>query len=127
MKSLKILLLATSFVILWWISLAQRWGVTGVTGVVLPWTTEATEAASDVLVIEIIQSAINRALGLLAFIALIILLYAWFLMLTAAGNEERYNKWRVILKQVALWLLFIGLAWIIVSMIFWIINWITWW
>jgi preprotein translocase subunit Sss1 len=46
-------------------------------------------------------------------------------MLTAAGDEEKYNKWFTILKQVALWLVMIGLAWFIVSMIFYLIGIIT--
>jgi len=44
------------------------------------------------LVVDVIQRAINRLLGILAFIALLILLYAGFLMLTAAGDDEKYNK-----------------------------------
>ena len=125
MKWIKTVILTICAWFLLAFSFAQWWWVTGVTGVVLPWTEDSIEAADDVLVVETIQNAINRVLWILAFVALIILLYAWLLMLTAAGNEERFNKWRTILKQVALWLAFIGLAWIIVSMIFWLIDQIT--
>ncbi len=125
MKLLKTVIITFVALCMWSITLAQRWAVTGVTGVVLPWTTGATTAWSDALVVTTIQSAINRVLGILALIALLILLYAWFLMLTAAGEDDRYNKWFTILKQVAVWLAMIGLAWIIVSMIFRLINLIT--
>lgn len=125
-RNSKIIILWILFTLLWSVSLAQRWWVTGVTGVVLPGTQNVTTwAASQALVTTTIQNAINRVLGILAFIALLILLYAWFLMLTAAGNEDQYNKWFTILKQVALWLVFIWLAWIVVSMIFRLIDLIT--
>ncbi len=72
-----------------------------------------------------IQKGINWILWILAFIALIVLLWWWFQMVTAAGNEEKYKKWFTILKQSAIWLLFIGLAWLIVSLIFAVIWAIT--
>ena len=69
-----------------------------------------------------IQKGINWILGILAFIALIVLLWWGFQMVTAAGSEDRYKKWFTILKQAAIWLLFIGLAWLIVSLIFAVIG-----
>lgn len=112
--------------LIWWVSLAQWWWVIWVWWVDLPGVDpNATTAESDALVSNVIQTAINRVLGILAFIALLILLYAGFLMLTAAGDDEKYNKWFTILKQVALWLAFIGLAWLVVSMIFYLIDIIT--
>jgi hypothetical protein len=108
-------------------TLAQWWWVVGVTGLdSLPWVeANMTWAQNDWLVSSVIQTAVNRVLGILAFIALLILLYAGFLMLTAAGDDDRYNKWFTILKQVALWLVMIWLAWLIVSMIFYLIDFIT--
>lgn len=41
---------------------------------------------------QIINNFINYALGLLALIALLYLLYHGFLMVTATGDEEQYNK-----------------------------------
>jgi len=41
---------------------------------------------------QIINNFINYALGLLAMIALIYLLYHGFLMVTSAGDEEQYGK-----------------------------------
>jgi hypothetical protein len=108
-------------------TLAQWWWVVGVTGLdSLPWVeANMTWAQNNWLVSSVIQTAVNRVLGILAFIALLILLYAGFLMLTAAGDDDRYNKWFTILKQVALWLVMIWLAWLIVSMIFYLIDFIT--
>lgn len=41
---------------------------------------------------QIINNFINYALGLLALIALVYLLYHGFLMVTAAGDDEQYTK-----------------------------------
>jgi hypothetical protein len=43
-------------------------------------------------------------------------------MVTAAGNEDRYSKWWTILKQAAIGLILIGIAWFIISIIFWLVN-----
>jgi hypothetical protein len=58
----------------------------------------------------------------LGLIALIILLWGGFLMVTSAGNEERYNKGRTILQHAAIGLAIIGVAWFIVSIVFWLVN-----
>lgn len=71
---------------------------------------------------NVVKGFINWTLGILALIALIILLWGGFQMVTAAGDEERYKKWFTILKQAALWLAMIGVAWFIVSLIFFVIN-----
>ncbi len=76
--------------------------------------------------LEVVQSGINWILWLMALIALIILLWWGFQMVTAAGNEDRYNKWFTILKQAAIWLIMMWVAWFIVSIIFaviWIATW----
>ena len=72
-----------------------------------------------------IQTFINRVLGILWLIALIILMWGGFQMVTAAGNEEKYNTWFTILKQAAIGLAFIGLAWLVVSIIFFLLGLIT--
>ena len=73
-------------------------------------------------VVNIIKSAVNRVLWILALIALIVLLYGGFLMVIAAGNDDQYNKWFTILKHAAFGLVMIGVAWFIVSIIFWVVN-----
>jgi uncharacterized membrane protein len=72
--------------------------------------------------VNVIKSAVNRTLWILALIALLVLLYGGFQMVTAAGNEEQYGKWMTILKQAAFGLVMIGVAWFIVSIIFWLVN-----
>ena len=79
------------------------------------------EAKEDALV-NVIKWGINWVLGILALIALIVLMYGGFLMVTSAGEEERYKKWRTILKHAAIGLMLIGVARFIVSIIFWLVN-----
>jgi len=106
---------------------AQFVNPNGYTDVNDGWTTEnlwvigAGNSTQDGLV-NVIKGGINWILGILALIALIILLWGGFQMVTAAGNEEQYKKWFTILKQAAVGLIMIGVAWFIVSIIFRLVN-----
>jgi len=73
-------------------------------------------------IVNMIKNFINRSLGIMWLIALVILLYGGFQMVTAAGEEEKYKKWFTILKQAAMGLIFIGIARFMVSAIFWILR-----
>jgi hypothetical protein len=84
----------------------------------------STSMAQDSL-IKTIKNFINRVLGILALIALIILLRGWFQMVTAAWSDEKYKKWFKILQQAAVWLAFVALSWLVVSLIFYVIGLIT--
>ena len=83
-------------------------------------------AQTGAKLLDSIKSTINWLLGILATIALVICLYAGFLMVTSAGDEKKYSKWLEILKYAAIGLAIIGLSWLIVSVIFWFIN-LQWW
>ncbi len=43
-------------------------------------------------------------------------------MVTAAGDDNKYKKGFTILKQAGIWLVFIGLSWLIVSLLFYIVG-----
>ncbi len=75
--------------------------------------------------LTVVRNAINFVLGLLSFIALIVLLYGWFNMVTAAGDETKYNQGFTILRQSGIGLIFIGLSWIFVQFIFFILGAVT--
>jgi len=75
-------------------------------------------------IINILNIIINYSLGILALIALIYLIYHGILMLTAAGDEERYNTGLKGLKYAVIALIGIGLSWFIISLIFYIIDFI---
>ncbi|MBU0627054.1 hypothetical protein KKG31_03555 [Patescibacteria group bacterium] len=71
---------------------------------------------------DVIRTFLNWVLGILSLIALIVLLYGGFNMVTAAGDDAKYKKGFKILQQAAVGLAIVGLSWIIVSAIFWIIG-----
>ena len=70
------------------------------------------------LIDNVVKSLVNRVLGILGLIALIVVLYGGFLMLTARDSEENYSKWRKVIKAGIIWLIIIGIAWFILSLIF---------
>ena len=76
--------------------------------------------------LDTIKSTINWLLGILATIALVICLYAGFLMVTAAGDDKKYQQGITILKHAAIGLAIIGLSWLIVSVIFWFVGNAAW-
>jgi len=73
-------------------------------------------------VVNVIKWWINWVLWVLALIALIYLMYGGFMMVTSGGNEDQYKKWFTILRHGAIGLMLIGIAWFIVSIVFWLIN-----
>jgi len=72
--------------------------------------------------IDVIKSFINWMLGMLALIALVILIWGGFQMVTAAGDDAKYKKGFKILQQAAVGLVFIGVSWLMVSVIFWLLG-----
>lgn len=86
------------------------------------WTEKKQESA----LLDTIKATINWILAILATVALVICLYAWFQMLTSGSDSKWYENWLKILKNAAIGLVIIGLAWLIVSAIFWFINLQTW-
>ncbi len=84
-----------------------------------------TDADQGENLLQVVKNFINWMLGILGMITLIILLYGGFQMVTAAGDEEKYKAGFNILKQAGIWLVFIGLSWFVISMIFFLIGVIT--
>ena len=76
--------------------------------------------------LDTVKNAINWILGILATIALVVCLYGGFLMVTAAGDEKKYQKGLGVLKYAAIGLAIIGLSWMIVSIIFWFVGTLSW-
>ncbi len=81
-----------------------------------------TGTAQGGKLITIIKSFINWMLGILSLIALVILLYGGFSMVTAAGDDGKYKKGFKILQQAAVGLIFIGVSWMMVSVIFYLLT-----
>lgn len=95
-------------------------GVQGIQGVA--GTNQAGNNAANDGLLRTINKAINWILGMLAVIALAICLRGGFQMVTAAGDDGKYKKGLTILKQAAIGLIIVGISWIIVSFIFWVIG-----
>lgn len=95
------------------------WSNVWVDWVWVPWTNDRQE---DNL-IHTIRVATNRVLWMLSFAALMLCLYAGFRMMTSGGDSKQYSAWLSILKNAWIWLAIIALSWLIVSLIFYVINW----
>ena len=81
-----------------------------------------TGTAQGGKLIDVIKSFINWMLGMLALIAMVMLLFWGFQMVTAAGDDAKYKKGFKILQQAAIGLVFIGVSWLMVSVIFWLLG-----
>jgi len=89
-------------------------------------STIGTESDQWWNLIQIIKNFINWVLWILSLIVLVIVLYGWFQMVTASGNEEKYKKWFTILKHAGIGLVIIWLSWFVVTIVFWLLRWTTW-
>ena len=65
----------------------------------------------------IIADVINIALGFLGIIAVIIILFAGFKWMTAAGNEEQVSSAKKMIVQAVIGLAIIFLAWAIANFV----------
>lgn len=69
-----------------------------------------------------VQKILAYLLTFLKLLAIILIIYAWFLMLTAVWDEEKFKKWKTIIIFTIIWLIIIYLAWPIVTFIIWIFT-----
>lgn len=67
--------------------------------------------------ITVVVRIINWALGLLALVAVIFVIYGGYIWLTAAGNEERITKAKKILINATIGIVIVLLSWTIVNYI----------
>lgn len=94
-------------------------GVSGIAGIV--GTQNATGNAANDGLLQTVKRTINWVLGMLAVIALAVCLWGGFQMVTAAGDDKKYQAGFTILKQAAVGLIVVGVSWLVVSFVFWII------
>lgn len=66
---------------------------------------------------EYIQKVVAYLLGFLYVIGVIIIIYAWFNMLTASWDEEKFKKSKTIIIYVIIWFVIMYLAGAIVRFI----------
>lgn len=77
-------------------------------------------------VMDVIKNIINYALWMLAFVALVYLLYHGFLIVTAAGDDTQYKKGLWGVKYAAIAIAGIGASRLIVSAIFRLLALMIW-
>ena len=66
---------------------------------------------------EYVQKIVVYLLSFLKLVAVILIIYAWFNMLTSAWDEEKAKKSKTIIVFAIIWLLIIYLAWPITNFI----------
>ena len=113
--------------LMWCLYVNWTWGFQAdwwnyVTDYKVIWTTSWWNEWSTPRLIQTIKTTINRVLWILWLIALILCLWWWFQMLTAAGDESKVKSWTKVLKHAAIWLAVIWLSRLLVSFIFRLIN-----
>ena len=72
--------------------------------------------------LDTVTNTIKWILRILATVAVAICLYAGFVMMTSAGDENKYKNGMKILKYAAIGLAIILLSWLIVSVVFWFVK-----
>jgi hypothetical protein len=71
---------------------------------------------------EYIQAVVKYVLWFLALIATIMIIYAWFNLLTWIGDEEKAKKTKSIIIYAIIWLIIIFLAWPIITFVLKVLN-----
>lgn len=78
---------------------------------------------SDSSADAVIQKFANYFIWLMGLVAVLYMIYGWYLVLTAGWDEAKPKKWKAIIVQAAIWMLIAFLAYSIVqwvtSSLFW--------
>jgi len=74
---------------------------------------------------SLIQISINWILWILAFVVLIYMLYCGFLVLSSGSDDKNASKGKKWIANAAITLAWVGLSWLIISVMIWFINLIT--
>ena len=101
-----------------WVNSQNAVGINGVAG-----TKDASDKGNTLE--TVIKRTINWILSILSLIVFVLLLWWGFQMVTANWDDKKFGAGMTILKQAAIWLAFIGVSWLMVSMIFRIL-WQVW-
>lgn len=73
-------------------------------------------------VMSLIQISINRLLWILAFIALVYMLYCGFLVFSSGSDDKNASKGKKWISTAAIALAWVGLSWLIISAMIRFIN-----
>lgn len=86
-----------------------------------PWMISTHNVALN-KTMSIIKSVVNYAISMVSLVALVFLIYHWFLMVTAAWDDAQFKKWNKWIKTAIIAIAGIWLSWLFVSLIFYIIE-----
>lgn len=75
--------------------------------------------------LKLIQFSINWILWVLSFVALMYMLYCWFLVFSSGADDKNMQKGKKWISTAAIALAWIWLSWLIVSAMIWFISSIT--
>jgi len=84
-----------------------------------------TEQDQQDNILAVFKNVINYALGFLGLIALVMLLWAGFWLVTARDNAEKYKTALSTFKNAALGIALIAVSWFLVTFIFFVLWLVT--
>ncbi len=90
------------------------WGLSKIDASKVGWAQTSADSA--------VQTLIGNLLFFLGLIAVLFIIYAGFMILTAGWDDEKVKKWKSIIIQAIIWIIVIFLAYSIVN---WIFSFIT--
>ncbi len=97
-----------------------KWSSVNATKELSIWWVEDGEIKRENRAIDVIKWFVNWILWLWWLIVLIMLIYGWILMVTSQWDEEKYSKWRKVMRAALIWIAIIWVAWFIVSLGLWL-------
>ncbi len=91
-------------------------------GLQITWAWEEELQGGDGTLDDIAAGIINSFTRFLTLIAVVYAIWGWFLILTAAGDDEKVKKWRTVIFHAILGLIVIWLAYAIVTWAVWLFT-----
>ena len=75
--------------------------------------------------LALIQILVNWTLWMIAFVALIYMIYNWFLFISSGSDSKRASKWKKWIGTAAIAIAWIAISWLIISIMIWLITGLT--
>lgn len=123
--------LCWGYLVVWWVPSVQAsdafwfWkngSINATSDITIWWMNgDGTIQREDAL-LDIIKWGVNWVLWILALVALAFVLFGWIKIATARWEEWWFNDGMKIIQRALLGLLIIGVAWFIISAIFWLLR-----
>ena len=108
-----------------WTHTAVQTGEHRVTNISNTKTTILSQKDAENQTFDMVHRLINRVLWMLAFVALIVVIFGGFQMVTAAWDDAKYKQWKAALKKVSIGIIGIWISWLFVSFAFRIVDTMT--